>query len=81
MPKQIDKKAARNQSYKGDEVYAIDLLVSTWRHLSKLCELGLADDDGQQYLTKARELFEKQVRRDERLSSGVRQRLADAVYS
>ena len=80
MTKRIDKEAARGHRYKGNEVYAIDLLISTWRHLYKLHDLGLSDDDGEQYLKKARELYEAHVRNDVHLHSSIKQRLAEAAY-
>ena len=64
MSKQDEKEIARAKRRHGDDIYAIDLLISTWRHHSKLFEMGLSEDDGEQYLAKAREMFQILVRAD-----------------
>ena len=64
MSKQDEKEIARAKRRHGDDIYAIDLLISTWRHHSKLFELGLSEDDGEQYLAKAREMFQILSRAD-----------------
>ncbi|MBQ9577914.1 MAG: hypothetical protein IJR28_00090 [Ottowia sp.] len=64
MSKQDEKEIARAKRKHGDDIYAIDLLISTWRHLSKLHDMGLSENDGAQYLDKAREMFQILARAD-----------------
>lgn len=64
MSKRSDKETERSQRKYGEEIYAIDLLVSTWRHLSKLHEMGLSQDTGERYLKKARDIYRDLASRD-----------------
>ena len=61
MSKQDEKEAVRNKRKHGEDIYAIDLLISTWRHLSKLHKIGLSKDNGEQYLEKARNIYRNLV--------------------
>ena len=64
MSKQDEKEIARAKRKHGDDIYAIDLLISTWRHLSKLHDMGLSENDGAQYLEKARGIYRDLARAD-----------------